>query len=205
MGRGKGRSNGAFTVGSYEPLSGGGEPPSDAHDAGVGTFLQDVADMTFKGGPRGMELSALDVAARTFTFRHAGEPDPRALVTVEGGGGVEGVEVPTEDRERGGIVWTPRPEAPGWAHLSFLLQELPFVATFREYGPEGGPVVLGVEAPGRAHADVLVEHRGEVWRVRVQLEGRSEPLEFPGMVIGELFGEGRHRALVRDGVVDAGI
>ncbi|MGW7081475.1 hypothetical protein [Streptomyces sp. NPDC054866] len=50
-----------------------------------------------------------------------------------------------------------------------------------------------MDSPTREWADVLVDHKGERWRVRVVLEGRSEPLEYPGMMIGELFGAGEHR------------
>jgi hypothetical protein len=65
-----------------------------------------------------------------------------------------------------------------------------------------------VDAPTREWADVLVEHRGEPWRVRVALEGRERPVEFPGMEIGELFGEGDYRRFLLDGttdVLDAGV
>ncbi|MFC7303356.1 hypothetical protein ACFQVC_03890 [Streptomyces monticola] len=194
-GRGKRRQK-TFTVGSYVPLDDMTATPTPAQDATVGAFFQDVADLVFKGGPRGMELTAMDALSRTFSFRHLDTPDPRALVSEAG-------EVPADDTGRAGVLWTPQPGSPAWAHLAWLLQELPFVAAFREYGPQGGPTLLGVESPGRSHAEVLVEHRGGRWRVRVDLEGRTEPLESPGMVIGELFGEGGHRDRVRDGVVHA--
>ncbi|MEU4997315.1 hypothetical protein [Streptomyces sp. NPDC021622] len=199
MGRGKRRPHQTYTVGSYEPL--GGNPPSGtdtAQDTATAALLQDVADMVFKGGPLGAELSQLDLETRTFTFRHLAEPDPRPLTGESG-------EVPVDDHERAATGWTPQPGSPAWAHLAHLLEELPFIASFREYGPHGGPTVLGIESPTRQYADVLVEHKDTTWRVRVQLEGRQEPLEFPGMTIGELFGENRHHALLREGVVAAGI
>ncbi|GAA0648621.1 hypothetical protein GCM10009535_28060 [Streptomyces thermocarboxydovorans] len=199
VGHGKRRRK-PVTVGSFEPL-GGSEPDKslrDARDREVARFFQDVAGMVFRGGPRGMELTAMDVAARTFSFRHVGEPDSRALASEAG-------EVPDDDTERSEVRRTPQPDSPAWAHLACLLQELPFVLSFREYGPEGGPSLVGVESPGREYADVLVEHGGKRWRVRVKLEGREEPLQFPGMAIGELFGEGGHRDAERGGVVDAGI
>ncbi|MFI0778089.1 hypothetical protein [Streptomyces sp. NPDC021212] len=121
-------------------------------------------------------------------FRQAPEPDARGVVATAGG--------------------APTASSPAWAHLAWLLWELPFVQAFREYGREGGPTLCGVEVPSRRWADVLAEHRGERWRVRVALEGRTEPIEFPGMVIGELFGEGRHRTLAVEGasrLLDPGI
>jgi hypothetical protein len=200
MGRSKGKFRYVF---SYQPL---GEPEADssaqdARDEAVAGFFQQVSDMAFKGGPLGLELTRLDAVSRTFTFRQAHEPDPRALVSAAGA-------VPADDAERGEMLWAPQPSSPAWAHLAWLLRELPFVHTFRKYGPEGGPALCGVEAPSRQWADVLAEHQGELWRVRVALEGRTEPIEFPGMVIGELFGEGQHRELAVEGesnLVDPGI
>ncbi|MFG2212160.1 hypothetical protein [Streptomyces sp. NPDC048638] len=69
-------------------------------------------------------------------------------------------------------------------------------------------MLRGLNAPSREWADVLVEHRGRQWWVRVALEGRAEPIGFPGMVIGELFGEGEHRKMAVEGepdLVDPGI
>ncbi|WP_326797806.1 hypothetical protein OG946_22305 [Streptomyces sp. NBC_01808] len=43
---------------------------------------------------------------------------------------------------------------------------------------------------------------GSSGRVRVALQGRTEPIGFPGMVIGELFGEGGHRRLAVAGEPD---
>ncbi|MFF0723619.1 hypothetical protein [Streptomyces sp. NPDC004134] len=177
-------------LGSYRPLG----PPEDdggrldALDQGVAVFFQQVSDMAFKGGPLGIELTRLDAVGQTFTFRKAPEPDPLVLAGEAGA-------VPADDRERAGTEWAPLPASPAWAHLAWLLAELPAVQAFREYGPEGGPALRGVVVPSRRWADVLVEHRGEEWRVRVALQGRTEPIEFPGMAIGELFGEGRHRRL----------
>ncbi|MFJ6786196.1 hypothetical protein [Streptomyces angustmyceticus] len=188
---------------SYEPL---GEPEADsgardAEEQAAAGFLAKVSDLAFKGGPLGIELTRLDIAGRTFAFREVREADSRTLASSAGA-------VPTDDTERGEMCWMPEPGSPAWAHLAWLVRELPFLHTFREYGPEGGPELRGVEAPSREWADVLVEHRGQQWRVRVTLEGRTEPIEFPGMVIGELFGEGGHRKLLVEGepgLVDAGI
>ncbi|MGW1375025.1 hypothetical protein ACWD6P_12235 [Streptomyces sp. NPDC002446] len=189
---------------SYEPLEGRAADSGarDAADQAAAGFLRSVSDLVFKGGPLGIELTHLDVADRTFTFREVPEADPRIPVTEAGA-------VPADDAERDGLLWTPQPSSPAWAHLAWLVRELPFLHAFREYGPEGGPELRGVDAPSREWADVLVEHRGERWRVRVALEGRTEPIEFPGMVIGELFGEGGHRQLVVEegapDLVDPGI
>ncbi|WP_327706781.1 hypothetical protein OG530_38885 [Streptomyces decoyicus] len=188
---------------SYKAL---GEPEADtgvrdAEDQAAAEFLEKVSDLVFKGGPLGIELMRLDIAGRTFAFREVREADPRALVSAAG-------VVPTEDTERSEMCWMPEPPSPAWAHLAWLVRELPFLHTFRGYGPEGGPELRGVEAPSREWADVRVEHRGQQWRVRVTLEGRTEPIEFPGMVIGELFGEGEHRKMVVEGepdLVDPGI
>ncbi|QLH21635.1 hypothetical protein [Streptomyces sp. Rer75] len=168
-------------VSSYEPL---GEPESAPGNQGqpdeaVSDLFQQVSDMVLTGGPLGRELTHLDAVGRSFTFRQAPEPDARAVVDTAGG--------------------VPAASSPAWAHLAWLLRELPFVHAFREYGQEGGPTLRGVEAPSRRWADVLTEHHGERWRVRVALEGRTEPIEFPGMAIGELFGEGRHRTLAVEG------
>ncbi|SPF05344.1 hypothetical protein [Streptomyces sp. MA5143a] len=186
---------------SYEPL---GEPepepgtgPADTterdrRDAEVGAFLNHVAELGFEAGPKGLELRSVDVAARTCAFRQEREVDPRPPVRAPG-------------EEPGGAVLL---GSPSWAHLAHLVGELPFLFSFREYGPEGGPELCGVDAPTREWADVLVEHRGEQWRVRVALEGRERPVEFPGMEIGELFGEGDFRRFLLPGttdVLDAGV
>lgn len=175
---------------SYEPLGGPEVAPGSQgeQDVAVSEFFQQVSDRVLTGGPLGRELTHLGAVDRSFTFRQAPEPDARAVVDTAGG--------------------APAAFSPAWAHLAWLLRELPFVHAFREYGHEGGPTLLGVEAPSRRWADVLTEHRGERWRVRVALEGRTEPIEFPGMVIGEVFGEGRHRTLAVEGqphLVDPGI
>jgi hypothetical protein len=178
-------------VGSYGPLE-GREPDTrerDARDEAVAQFLQGVSDLVFHAGTRGIELRRVDVASRTFEF---------CDTAAEGGGEVlsGGRAVPENDAERAEWHWVPEAGSPGWAHLAWLVRDLAFLPSFREYGPEGGPELVGLRVPGRAYADVLVAHRGGRWRVRIELEGREEPLEFPGMAIGELFGEGRHRELV---------
>lgn len=184
-----GRSRNGYQ-GSYRPLDGpeAGGGVVGARDQAVSAFFQQVSDMAFKSGPLGIELTRVDAVSQTFAFRKVPEPDPRVPVGEAGA-------VPADDRERAGTEWAPRPASPAWAHLAWLLAELPFVHAFREYGPEGGPALRGVVVPSREWADVLVEHHCEQWRVRVALRGRTEPIESPGMVIGELFGEGRHRRL----------
>ncbi|MET9850127.1 hypothetical protein [Streptomyces ossamyceticus] len=201
--RGKRGASGAFRetsryVFSYEPI-GAPEPGSsaaaterDRRDAEVGAFLNHVAELAFEAGPKGLELRSVDVASRMCAFRQEREVDPRPPVRAPG-------------EASGGAVLL---GSPSWAHLAHLVGELPFLFSFREYGPEGGPELRGVDAPTREWADVLVEHRGEPWRVRVALEGRERPVEFPGMEIGELFGEGDHRRFLLDGttdVLDAGV
>ncbi|WP_159030111.1 hypothetical protein [Kitasatospora albolonga] len=188
---------------SYEPLGEeeAGPGARNAEDQAVAGFLQNVSDMVFKGGPLGIELTHLDVVGRTFTFRQVPKADPRPLVSVAGA-------VPADDAERSALLWMPEPPSPAWAHLAWLVRELPLLHAFREYGPEGGPELRGVRVPSPEWAEVLVEHRGDAWRVRVALDGRSEPIEFPGMVIGELFGEGDHRKWLVEGepkLVDPGI
>ncbi|WP_063734325.1 hypothetical protein [Streptomyces sp. RTd22] len=184
-------------VSSYQPAA-GARDTRDPQAEALSAFFQQVSHMVFKGGPLGMELTRMDAVGRLFTFRQADEPDARAVVGAAGA-------VPADDAERDGTLWAPQPSSPAWAHLAWLLRELPFVQAFREYGHEGGPTLCGVEAPSRRWAEVLTEHHGERWRVRVALEGRTEPIEFPGMVIGELFGEGRHRELAESHLVDPGI
>jgi hypothetical protein len=202
--RGKRGASGEFRetsryVFSYEPI-GEPEPESgaadtaerDRWDAEVGAFLNHVAELAFEAGPKGLELRRVDVAARTCAFRQEREVDPRPPVRAPG-------------EASGGAVLL---GSPSWAHLAHLVGELPFLFSFREYGPEGGPELRGLDAPTREWADVLVEHRGEQWRVRVALEGRERPVEFPGMEIGELFGEGDYRRFLLDGttdVLDAGV
>ncbi|WP_154685998.1 hypothetical protein [Streptomyces himastatinicus] len=187
-GKAAGMGQGIFRyVSSYEPLGGPEVSPhvQASPEEAVSDFFQQVSDMVFQGGPLGRELTRLDAVGRSFTFHQAPEPDARAVVDTAGG--------------------APAASSPAWAHLAWLLRELPFVQAFREYGHEGGPTLCGVEVPSRQWAEVLTEHHGERWRVRVALEGRTEPIEFPGMVIGELFGEGRHRELAESHLVDPGI
>ncbi|MEU9111076.1 hypothetical protein AB0D04_04550 [Streptomyces sp. NPDC048483] len=180
-----------MTMGTYGPLV-GREPDTrerDVRDEEVAGFLQRVSDLAFRAGPRGIELRRVDIGSRTFEF---------CDTAAEGDGEVlsEGQAVPANDAERAEWHWVPEADSPGWAHLARLVQDLAFLSSFREYGPEGGPQLEGLRIPGREYADVLVAHRGGRWRVRIELEGREEPLEFPGMAIGELFGEGKHRELV---------
>ncbi|TGB16093.1 hypothetical protein [Streptomyces sp. MZ04] len=187
---------------SYEPL---GEPEpdtseQDARDEQVARFLGEVSELAFEAGPRGLELRHVDLESSTCAFRHVPGPDPRVVVRADGGLPPEQAEA-----EPGGM---PLPSSPPWAHLAWLVGELPFLHSFRGYGPQGGPELCGVDVPTREWAEVLVEHHGERWRVRVALEGRTEPIEFPGMVIGEMFGEGRFRQMLVQGmenVLDPGI
>ncbi|WP_189784509.1 hypothetical protein [Streptomyces capitiformicae] len=194
---------------SYEPLGAPESEPKpdaaaerEARDDEVAEFLTQVAEVAFEAGPKGLELRSVDVASRTCSFRHTGEPDPRPLVRA----GDPSAPPPQETAdEPSGVVLL---GSPSWAHLAHLVAELPFLFSFRGYGPEGGPELCGVDAPTREWADVLVEHRGEHWRVRVELEGRERPIEFPGMEIGELFGEGGYEKYLVEGttdLLDAGI
>lgn len=206
---------------SYEPLgapdTGSGLRSADAterdlRDAEVGAFLSRVAELAFEAGPKGLELRSVDVASRTCSFRQEREADPRPPVRAPGGTfPPEPDEETTEEATAQPSEPAPGPVllgSPSWAHLAHLVGELPFLFSFRDYGPEGGPELHGVDAPTREWADVLVEHQGERWRVRVTLEGRERPIEFPGMEIGELFGEGDYRRFLLKGttdVLDAGV
>ncbi|TGA94492.1 hypothetical protein [Streptomyces sp. MZ04] len=82
--------------------------------------------------------------------------------------------------------------------MAWLVQELGIqLSFFREHGAR----LVEIDAPSTAWADVVVEHAGKRWRVRVRLERRDEPIEYPGMNLAEMFGEGRHLALAEDGVI----
>ncbi|MGW1894214.1 hypothetical protein ACWCP6_28825 [Streptomyces sp. NPDC002004] len=191
MSRATKRRVSSMTVGSHGPVK-GHTPNATEPNAAVAGFLQGVSDLVFRAGARGTELRRVDVASRTFEFCHTAANEVRREVLS--GGRV----VPENDAERAEWHWTPDAGSPGWAHLAWLVQDLASMPTFREYGPEGGPELVGLQVPGPEYVDVLVAHRGCRWRVRIELQGRKEPLEFPGMAIGELFGEGRHRELATE-------
>ncbi|MGW0731454.1 hypothetical protein [Streptomyces sp. NPDC002851] len=175
---------------SYEPLDGAPEPDTgeqDARDLAVSEFLHKTSDLIFHGGPRGIELARLDVTTREAVFREASRPDPIQPHWLTG--------APPDDDERCEEHWPPQPPSPAWAHLAWLVHDLPLLFAFRDYGPEGGPELDGIDVPGRDYADVLVQHKGVQWRVRVQLEGRTDELDQTGMHIAETFGEGEYHRL----------
>ncbi|NBE55953.1 hypothetical protein, partial [Streptomyces boluensis] len=174
---------------SYEPLDGTTEPDTseqDARDLAVSEFLDRTSDLIFHGGPRGMELARLDIATREAVFREASCPDPVKPHWL--------TPAAPDDDERREQHWAPQPPSPAWAHLAWLVHDLPLLFAFRDYG-EGGPELDGIDVPGRAYADVLVRHRGVQWRVRVQLEGRTDELDHAGMHIAETFGDGDYHRL----------
>ncbi|MFF8958827.1 hypothetical protein [Streptomyces sp. NPDC014894] len=175
----------------YPPLPPGGLR-GDGKTLAVARFLARVGGAAFRSGPLGMELSRVDCASRGFSFRDVETPDPRLPVFPLG-------PVPEEDCARNEWVWMPAPPSPPWAHLAWLVTDLG-----DQYGMLGehGVELLGVDAPSRSRADLLVAHAGARRRVRVALEGRTEPIENAAMFVGELFGEGRHTRYAADGAGD---
>ncbi|MET7381511.1 hypothetical protein ABZT08_22280 [Streptomyces sp. NPDC005526] len=184
--RGKRRRTRTVTVGSYESPSANGPSERPSADDATAAFLLSVSDLVFRAGTQGIELRRMDVSTRTFEFCDTQTSRRRGATS-------DGRAIPTEETERAGRYWMPDAASPGWAHLAWLIQDLASLPTHRDYGPEGGPELVGLQAYGPDWVDVLLEHRDGRWRVRIRLEGRDEPLRFPAMALGELFGEGGHR------------
>jgi hypothetical protein len=169
--------------------------PHEPHEPGDGLdadtrFLFRVAGLAHRLGPEGTELTHVDVAHRRFSFVQYARPDDRLPFHSIG-------PVPDDDAERQGGDYVPLTPSPPWTQLTWLLEQLAVQLTFFA---DHGARLTGIDAPSRRWADVLVAHGGTVWRARVPLEGRTEPIEQPGLVLAELFGERRHLPLA-DGTV----
>ncbi|MQY12887.1 hypothetical protein SRB5_30260 [Streptomyces sp. RB5] len=181
---------------SYSPLPetagtpGPGEREPEGDPGADTRFLFRVAGLVHRLGAEGTELQRIDLIHRRFTFAQYPRPDDRLPVYSIG-------PVPDDDSERQGGDYIPLAPSPPWTQMTWLLEQLAVQLTF--FGSHGARLT-GIEAPSRRWADVTVEHEGTVWRARVPLEGRAEPIEQPGMVLAELFGEKRHLA-VADGTI----
>lgn len=154
-------------------------------------FLLRVASLAFRLGPEGIELQQVDLADRRFTLSAPDHPDDRLPFSAIG-------PVPDDDTERQGWDCTPLAPSPPWTHLAWLVQQL---ATQLDFFSSHGLRLTGITAPSRSWADVIVEHGGSRWQARVQLEGRREPIEYPGTTLGEMFGEGRHVRLAEGNLI----
>ncbi|MGW7056735.1 hypothetical protein [Streptomyces sp. NPDC054887] len=175
---------------SYSPLTPaadatGGADQSEEGGGAEARFLLRVASLAFRLGPEGIELRQIDLTNRRFTLSAPDQPEDRIPFYAVG-------PVPDDDGERQNWDYTPLAPSPPWTHLVWLVQQL---ATQLDFFSSHGARLTGITAPSRSWADVIVEHGGTQWRARVPLEGRHEPIEYPGMTLAEMFGEGRHLRL----------
>lgn len=146
-------------------------------------FLGRLADAVFELGADGFRLTAVSLEDRSVSFGDTVQvPGPPSYVQGE---------LPATGRAgRREYDWQPAPEAPEYLHLAWLLADL---AEWVTALAEKRIAVTGVEAPEPGWCDVLVRDGDTAYRVRIGLAGRTEPLDFPGMYLLELFAEGRYR------------
>ncbi|WP_251096259.1 hypothetical protein [Streptomyces sp. Caat 7-52] len=157
-------------------------------EEGVGTdarFLLRVASLAFRLSPDGIELQQVDLAGHRFTFGTPDRPEDRLPFYTVG-------PVSDDDVTRADCDFLPLAPSPPWTHLVWLVQQLAIQLDFLS---DHGVRLAEINAPSRSWADLMVEHGGARWRVRVPLDRRREPIENPGMVLGEMFAEGRHHEL----------
>ncbi|PZH15343.1 hypothetical protein C1I97_08405 [Streptomyces sp. NTH33] len=150
-----------------------------------------MASLAFRLGPEGMELQWVDLSSRRFTFGAPDRPESRLPFYAVG-------PVPDDDVARADWDFMPLAPSPPWTHLVWLVQQL---ATQLDFLSSHGVRLTEIAAPSRVWADVVVEHGGARWRARVPLERRRESIEYPGMVLGEMFAEGRHRGLAEGDLI----
>ncbi|NBE55921.1 hypothetical protein [Streptomyces boluensis] len=147
-------------------------------------FLGRCAEAAFTLGLDGFLVSTLSVPARSITFRASEQPAPPPVYEQ----GEPPVPGPAGRRTDD---WQPAADAPLWMNTAWLLDDL--AASITPLA-EDQVQALGLEAPpGADWCDLSVRDGDSLLRVRIQLAGRREPLEFPGMFLRELFTEGRYR------------
>ncbi|MGW6457393.1 hypothetical protein ACWF94_15970 [Streptomyces sp. NPDC055078] len=157
-------------------------------------FLGRIADAAFDLGAGGLRLSAVSVKDRRVSFADTGRtPGPPLF---------HGGEPPSTDRAgRREYDWQPAPGAPAHLQMAWLLADL---SEWVVPMAEKQIAVTGVEAPEAAWCELGIRDGDTAYRVRIALTDRTEPLDFPGMYLLELFAEGRHREYLSAGesVVD---
>ncbi|MBH1937263.1 hypothetical protein I5Q34_23840 [Streptomyces sp. AV19] len=153
-------------------------------------FLTRASEAAFDLGADGYRVSELRISSRQLAFTDtgvAGEPPLYA--------GGEPPPVPGREGRRE-YDWQPATEAPSWMQMAWLLEDM---ATWIEPLADEQVTLIGVESPLPDWCDVLVRHGDTAYRVRIALADRTEPLDFPGMYLRDMFAEGRHRKYVAPG------
>ncbi|MFI2029001.1 hypothetical protein [Streptomyces buecherae] len=153
-------------------------------------FLARAAEAAMNMGADGYRLLHLDIPTRRLTFTDTGTvPEPGVFP--------HGSPQQVADRAwRAHHDWQPAPESPPYLQMAWLLDDM---STWLADLSEIQVTVDGLAAPEPDWCDVLIRDGDTRLQARVQLADRSEPLDFPGMYLRDLFAEGRASHYIADG------